>query len=73
MIRSEQTMVEGFVTVIRGFRVGAQPRTARQPNARQALPLSSSRRLVDRGSASVPLRRTDGAEGLTTLCNSLEG
>jgi hypothetical protein len=73
MIRSEQTMVDGFVTVIRGSRVGAQARAARQPNARQALPLSSSRRLVDRGSASVPLRRTDGADGLTTLCNSLEG
>jgi len=73
MIRSAQTMVERFVTVNRGFRDVAQLRTTRQPNVRQALPLSSSRRLVDRGSASVPLRRTDGADGLTTLCNSLEG
>ena len=73
MTRSEQTMVERFVTVNLGYRDGAKPRTARQPNARQALPLSSSRRLVDRGSSSVPLRRIDGADGLTTLCNSLEG
>ena len=73
MIRSYQNRVERHVTVIRGFRGDAQSRAARQPNVRQALPLSSSRRLVDRGSASVPLRRIDGADGLTTFCNSLEG
>jgi len=73
MTRSEQTLVARFVAVNHGYRAGAQRRMARQPNSRQALPFSSARRLVDRGSTSVPLRRIYGADGLTTLCNSLEG
>jgi hypothetical protein len=73
MTRSVHRMVKRFVTVIRGFRDGVQPHPTRQPNARQALPFSGSRRLVDRGTAPALLRRIDGADGLTTLCNSLEG
>ena len=73
MIRSCQNRVERHVTVIRGFRGNAQSRAARQSNVRQALLLSRQGRFVHRGVAPVLLRRTDGAEGLTTLCNSLEG
>lgn len=73
MTQSMPRTVERRVTVIRSLRGGAEPRPARRLNARQALPFSASRRMVDRGAAPVLLRRIDGADGLTTLCNSLEG
>ncbi|QQO54031.1 MAG: hypothetical protein N838_12410 [Thiohalocapsa sp. PB-PSB1] len=69
MTRSGHRAVKRFVTVIRGFRDVAQPRSARRPNARQALPFSFLRRLLDRGAAPAFPRRTNGADGLTTLCN----
>lgn len=69
MTRSNYRTVERFATVIRGFRDGAHSSSTRRPYTRQALPLSRMRRLLDRGAAPAPLRRTDGADGLTTLCN----
>lgn len=74
MTLSMQSVVARIVTVIRGFRGRAQnaPGT-RWPIARQALPLLLRRRLRNRGVAPVFLRRIDGVDGLTILCNSLEG
>jgi hypothetical protein len=65
MTRSGHRAVKRFVTVIRGFRDVAQPRSARRPNARQALPFSFLRRLLDRGAAPVWLsvpRRPSGTK-----------
>jgi hypothetical protein len=73
MTKSVHSVVERFVTVIRGFRDGAQPRSVWQPTIRQALPLSLPKRLARPGCSPGPSRRINGAEGLTTLCNSLEG
>jgi len=51
MTKSAHSAVVLFVTVIRGFRDGAQSRPARRPNARQAQPLSFPRRLLVRAYA----------------------
>jgi hypothetical protein len=48
MTRPMHWTVEWFVTAIRGFCDGAQMRSQRRPNARQALSLSLLRRLLDR-------------------------
>lgn len=43
-----------FVTVIRSYRAGTQSRPLRQLNARQAMPLSLPKRLLDRGATPAP-------------------
>jgi hypothetical protein len=69
MTRPMQRTVEWFVTAIRGFRDGTQRRCPRRPNARQALSLSFPRQLLDRGAIAALHRRTNGVDGLTTLCD----
>jgi len=69
MTRPMQRTVEWFVTAIRGFRDGTQVRSPRRPNACQAPSLSLPRQLFDRVAIAGPYRRTNGADGLTSLCN----
>jgi hypothetical protein len=69
MTRPMQRTVEWFVTAIRGYRDGTRLRPPRRPKARQALSLSLPRQMLDGGAIAAPHRRSNGADGLTTLCN----